>query len=205
MSTRIREIREKKKISGVKIAQKLGITPTHYYDLEKGKRRLHRDQIEKLCQILGVSADYLLGKNEKDIPVTLDVYPISGLIQIPVYGIIRAGDPIYAEENIIGFVSFPEEELRGDNYFGLKVTGDSMKDAGILDGSIVIVRKQPIVDNGKIAVVLVKETGEATVKKFSQRNGTIILEPKNPNYDAQIYKPDEIVILGEVKMTITKH
>lgn len=205
MSTRIREIREKKKISGVKIAQKLGITPTHYYDLEKGKRRLHRDQIEKLCQILGVSADYLLDKEDKNIPAVSDIYPISGFVQIPIYGVIRAGDPIYAEENIIGFVSLPEEELKGDNYFGLRVTGDSMKNEGIFDGSTVIVRKQPVVDNGKTAVVLIKETGETTVKKFYSQNGTIILKPENPDYDIQTYKPEEIIILGEVKFSINRH
>jgi SOS regulatory protein LexA len=208
LSNRIRRLREEKGLKQKDVAAILSVNPNTYCRYENGERTPPPGVIAKLAEIFGVTSDYLLGRNgikqAEGVPAVPNAFPISGYIQIPVYGVIRAGDPIYAEENIIGFVSLPEEELRGDNYFGLKVTGDSMKDAGIFDGSTVVVRRQPVVDNGRIAVVLLKERGEATVKRFYSKNGTIILKPENSDYEPQIYKPKDIMVLGEAVRVINK-
>ena len=99
---------------------------------------------------------------------------------IPLVGRVAAGAPILAVENIEGFLSleelFPEE---GD--FALRIQGDSMKDAGILPGDIVVVRQQPAADIGEIVVALVNEE-EATVKRLAQIEGELYLEPANPRY-----------------------
>jgi len=103
-----------------------------------------------------------------------------GRRHIPLVGRVAAGKPILAVENIEGFLSleelFPEE---GD--FALRIQGDSMKDAGILPGDIVVVRQQPTADIGEIVVALVNEE-EATVKRLAQVKGELYLEPANPRY-----------------------
>lgn len=205
LSSRIKKLREERGLKQKDVAAIINVNANTYCRYENGERTPPPDVIAKLADVFNVTSDYLLGRNGKkteNVPTIPNVFSVNGFVRVPIYGIIRAGDPIYAEENIIGFDLLPEKELRGNNYFGLKVTGDSMKDVGIFDGSTVIVRKQPIVDNGKIAVVLLKDTGEATVKKFYNRNGTIILKPENPNYDIQIYKPEDVIILGEVKKVV---
>jgi len=207
LSSRIRELRESKGFKQKDVAAILNVNPNTYCRYENGERTPPPGIIARLAEIFGVTSDYLLGRNGKkneDVSTVPGFFPINNFIRIPVYGVIRAGDPIYAEENIIGYVSLPEEELKGNNYFGLKVIGDSMKDAGIFDGSTVIVRRQSVVDNGRITVVLLKETGEATVKKFYRKNGSIILKPENSNYEPQIYKPKDVMILGEVVCVINK-
>lgn len=77
------------------------------------------------------------------------------------------------------------------------MTGDSMKDAHIPDGSFVLVRKQDYVDDGRIAVVLVNNE-EVTVKKIKYVNGKVMLLPANPTYEPQIYNMDEVQIIGKV-------
>lgn len=126
---------------------------------------------------------------------------------VPVLGVIRAGEPIYAEQNIIDKMPIPDNQLHGGEYFGLLVEGDSMTNAGILDGSYVIVRKQEEVENGEIAVVLV-DRENATVKIFYRTNSTVTLMPNSSN---PIHKPrmidlskSEVRILGKVVMTIKK-
>lgn len=127
---------------------------------------------------------------------------------VPVLGVIRAGEPIYAEQNIIDKMPIPDNQLNhGGEYFGLLVEGDSMTNAGILDGSYVIVRKQEEVENGEIAVVLV-DRENATVKIFYRTNSTVTLMPNSSN---PIHKPrmidlrkSEVRILGKVVMTIKK-
>lgn len=197
-SERLKMLRTSKGLKQKDIASILKINPNTYCRYENGDRTPPPEILIKLAEIFNVSTDYLLGRNGKkqaeSISASSDLSPPNDVVWIPVYGVIRAGEPIYADENLIDYVSIPRKWLNSGNYFGLKVVGDSMKDAGIHDGSIVIVRKQPVVDNGSIAVVLVKDTNEATVKRFYQEGNTVVLKPENPNYPLQIYKADEVMV-----------
>ena len=123
---------------------------------------------------------------------------------IPVLGFIRAGMPILAEENIIGYeladINHPEE------YFYLRVTGDSMINAGISDGSKVLIHKQNYAENGQIVACLVNGD-EATLKRFKQVGDTVVLLPENPKYDPIIVPCSEFdtgyaMVLGVAKKVL---
>ena len=194
LKLRIKEARQRAGLTGAQVAQLLEISATHYYDIENGKRRAHDDLLLKLSEIFNVSVDFLLGKENKR---PLEIYPVENFVRVPVLGVIRAGEPIYAEQNLLGYELVSEEEIDGGEYFYLRVKGDSMENVGIFDGGFVLVRKQPVVDNGEIAVVLVNDD-EATVKRFYHQNNSVILKPENSNYGLQIYKPEEVTVLGKV-------
>lgn len=117
----------------------------------------------------------------------------------PLLGTVRAGLPMYAEENIEGYL--PIRQTDGAQYFWLNVKGDSMNAAGMEDGDQILVRTQPEVENGEIAVVIVNGD-EATVKQFRQEGDLVILTPRslNPVHQPQIYdlKKTPVRVLGRL-------
>ena len=115
-------------------------------------------------------------------------------ISVPIVGNVAAGAPILAEQNIEDHIAL-SSDLAQEGWFFLKVRGDSMVNAGILDGDMVLVRPQPSADNGQIIVAMVE--GEATCKRLDRRNGTVRLLPENDDYQP-IVAPDAQVV-GLVK------
>lgn len=113
---------------------------------------------------------------------------------IPVIGRVTAGQPILAEENVEEYVPIPEIMLGDGTHFILLVKGESMIQAGIMDGDYVVVRKQPEATNGDIVVAMIEDS--ATVKRFYRENGRFRLQPENPTMEP-IYT-DEVTILGKV-------
>ena len=117
------------------------------------------------------------------------------MVSLPVLGRVTAGQPILAQQNIEDFIDVPAQFVKpGASQFILRVKGDSMVNAGILDGDLVLVRQQNQAENGEIVVALLED--EATVKKFFREDDTIRLQPENPAY-APIESPD-VVVLGKV-------
>jgi repressor LexA len=114
---------------------------------------------------------------------------------VPLLGRIQAGSLTYAEEELEGYLStnsrYPREEL-----FALRVRGESMRDAGILPGDIVVVRKQSTADPGDIVVALVED--EATVKRLAIRHGRVELQAENPDFPPVTPDPRDLRILGRV-------
>lgn len=100
--------------------------------------------------------------------------------RIPILGNVAAGSPILAEECIEDYLTF-DTGGHGDEYFALRVRGESMLNAGILPGDLVVVRRQQTANNGEIVVALLED--EATVKRLSRRNGEIWLLPENDDYN----------------------
>ncbi|MGW6376730.1 transcriptional repressor LexA [Rhodococcus sp. NPDC055112] len=117
-----------------------------------------------------------------------------GSVQVPVVGDIAAGTPILAEEHADDMLTVPRELVGSGTVFGLRVRGDSMVDAAILDGDIVVVRQQHEAHSGQIVAAMID--GEATVKVYRRRNGHIYLEPRNPAFE--VIDGDEAVVLGKV-------
>jgi repressor LexA len=113
---------------------------------------------------------------------------------VPVVGQVAAGQPVLAEENIEEYVQVPDQAGGGDGEFVLRITGESMKDAGILDGDHVVVRRQDTAANGDIVVALVGE--DATVKRFFKESDHVRLQPENSAMEP-IRTPDATV-LGKV-------
>lgn len=118
------------------------------------------------------------------------------IINIPLVGSVTAGSPILAVENIEDFIPLPSSLIEVNNTFMLKVKGESMIDAGILDGDYIIVNQQSVARNGEIVVALI-EDNEATVKRFFKEKNQIRLQPENQHMDP-IYV-DDAKILGIVK------
>ena len=114
---------------------------------------------------------------------------------IPLVGVIRAGSPIFAVENLEGYYPLPKEISSNGEEFALKVQGNSMINAGIFDGDIIIVKQQNTANNGEIVVAFIEDC--ATVKRFYKRNGKIILHPENDELEDMIF--DDVSILGTVK------
>jgi repressor LexA len=118
----------------------------------------------------------------------------TGVVRLPVVGAVAAGMPMLAEENIEQTIPLPIDVVREDSTFVLRVKGDSMIDAGILDGDFVVVRQQAIADNGDIVVALIDD--EATVKRFFREPDRVRLQPENPTMEP-IYARD-VAIMGKV-------
>ncbi|MEV0108073.1 transcriptional repressor LexA [Nocardia sp. NPDC050799] len=115
-------------------------------------------------------------------------------VAVPVVGDIAAGTPILADEHTDDVLTLPRELVGRGTVFGLRVRGDSMVDAAICDGDIVVVRRQPDAQTGEIVAAMLD--GEATVKVFRRRAGHVYLEPRNPAY--QVIDGDHAVVLGKV-------
>jgi repressor LexA len=113
---------------------------------------------------------------------------------LPVVGSVAAGQPILAEENIEEYVQVPPEIGGDEGEFILRVRGDSMRDAGILDGDNVVVRKQETATDGEIIVALVGE--EATVKRFFREADHVRLQPENPDHEP--IRSKDVQIIGRV-------
>ncbi|NLW44166.1 MAG: transcriptional repressor LexA [Syntrophomonadaceae bacterium] len=122
------------------------------------------------------------------------------VINLPIVGKVAAGVPITAVENIDGYVSISADFLGKGNHFLLRVSGDSMIEAGIFDGDLVIVRAQEAAENGDIVVALLDD--EATVKRFYRRPDHVELRPENPSMEPIIV--DNVVITGVVKGLIRR-
>ncbi len=115
-------------------------------------------------------------------------------VPVPVVGDIAAGTPITAEESVDEVLSLPRGLTGRGTVFGLRVRGESMVDAAICDGDIVVVRRQSEAHSGQIVAAMIDE--EATVKVYRRRNGHVLLEPRNPDY--QVIDGDRAVVLGIV-------
>jgi len=119
-------------------------------------------------------------------------------VELPVMGRIAAGSPIEAIQNPDSSIGVPASMLgRGGEHFALQVTGDSMVDAGICDGDIVVIRRQSEAETGDIVVALVDDS-EATLKRLRKRGSVVALEAANPAYETRVYGADQVKIQGRM-------
>jgi repressor LexA len=118
-------------------------------------------------------------------------------VAVPVMGRIAAGTPIEAIQSKINVVNMPPDLLSTGEHFALEVRGDSMIEAGILDGDTAIIKKTDSADTGDIVVALIDEE-EATLKRFRRRGASIALEPANPSYEVRILPPNRVRIQGKL-------
>lgn len=126
--------------------------------------------------------------------------PVPDTVVMPVIGKVAAGVPITAQENVEGEFVLPASFARGSENFMLRVQGDSMIEAAILDGDLIVVRPQRSAENGEIVVAMLE--GEATVKRFYRENGRIRLQPENAAMEP-IYASD-VTVVGRVEAVVRK-
>lgn len=127
--------------------------------------------------------------------------------KVPLLGRVTAGQPILAVQDIESYIPVPRDVASGRELFALRVVGDSMINAGILDGDIIVVSRTPVASNGEIVVAMVEDevSGEAsaTVKRFYKENGHIRLQPENDAYEPIIVSG--AVLLGKVVTLIRNY
>lgn len=185
--SKIYDLRKRRGLTLEELGAKIGVTKATAQRYESGEiPNIKRPTIEKLAQTLDTSPAYLMGwaddehayKNVERLPETKTV---------PLLGTIACGEPILAEDKIEDYVPAPEQ-VHAD--FALRCKGDSMINARILDGDLVYIRKQPDVENGEIAAVLIKD--EATLKKVYHQNNALVLQPENTDYEPLVFVGEEI-------------
>lgn len=125
-------------------------------------------------------------------------------IEVPVLGRIAAGVPIEAIQHEVDRLSVPAAMVSGGEHFALEVRGDSMIDAGILEGDLVIIRRADTANTGDIVVALVHDQ-EATLKKLRKKGGSIALEAANPAYETRIFGPGEVKVQGRLVGLIRRY
>ncbi len=126
--------------------------------------------------------------------VVMDSRPLR---HVPLVGDVAAGTGMLAQENVEELYPLPEDFTGTGSLFMLKVSGDSMIDDGIMDGDFVVVRQQPEAERGDIVVAGIPD-GEATVKRFSTRDGQVVLTPANERLEPLVFDPDEVTVYGKV-------
>lgn len=190
---RLKTLRIQRKMTQSELAKKIYISQPAYSKYEVGTASPNPETLSKIADALDVSVDYLLGSDSQPAR--------PGYIRIPVLGRVAAGIPIDAIEEVIDWEDISADAAGDGEYFGLQIKGHSMEPK-ISDGDVVIVRRQPDVDSGDIAVVLVNGD-DATVKRVKKSPQGVTLIPSNPAYEPMYYTNAEIEslpvqILGRV-------
>ena len=180
------------------VGSAVGVTKATVQRWESGNiSNLRRDKIAKLAAVLKLDPMELVGVESSNnyIPVTA---------MLPIYGCIPAGLPALAEEYIEGYM--PTSVPNPDEYFYLRVNGDSMIGAGIVDGCKVLIHKQSSADDGQIVACRVNGD-EATLKRFKHHGSVVLLKPENNAYDDRIIPVEDFEngnaqIIGVVKQIV---
>lgn len=222
---KIREYRKLNNLTLKELSNKTDISVSFISDVENLRRNPSIETLQTIAEALDVDVatfftlnttakieDYIqragrVGQRAEKEIYFLEHYKTETkeVVSVPVVGTIRAGEPILAEQNILDYVYLPADLANNGEYFGLKVTGDSMNLSRILEGDIVLVRQQDQVENGEIAIVLV-DGENATMKRFYNTDTTVTLMPNssNPTHQPRIIDLNKIPvkILGKVVRAI---
>jgi repressor LexA len=187
---------KEKGISRMGLAKESGVpytTIVNFY--EKGSENIKLSTLKRLSDYFNVSLDYLVDDEELN-----RITPVMELVNIPIVGRISCGNGLFALEEIEGYEPTPREWLNGGEHFYLRAKGDSMNGARINDGDLLLIRKQPEVEDGEIGVVIVND--EAVLKRIYKRNGTLILQSENAKYSPIVHTEGTVQIVGKLKKTI---
>ncbi len=211
LGSRIRRLREEKGLTQVEMARLLSIRHSTVSQWETGKRTPDYATLRRLAEFFGVPLSHLLDEDQPlggaaragapppaDMPP--NVWPVLDWRPVAVYGRIPAGRPQPPMDGIEGWEWYPSESVRGGEFFLLRVSGDSM-DGGarpIRAGDRVLIRRQPAVEDGEIAVVWWKEHDEACLKRVFHQGKTIVLVSDNPSYPPLVLPSREVSIIGKV-------
>jgi repressor LexA len=128
----------------------------------------------------------------------------SDAVDVPILGRIAAGVPIAAIQHETDRLPVPADMVHGGEHFALEVQGDSMIEAGILDGDLVLIKRSQSAETGEIVVALVDDE-EATLKRLRKKGGSIALEAANPDYETRIFGPDRVKVQGKLVGLIRRY
>lgn len=193
LGNRIKALREELGLKQEELANKMSVSPSSIGMYETNKREPNNELILKLAQFFNVSTDYLLGK--------IDTRN-NNIVKIPILGTVKAGYDWLAEENIVDYITLKENIPNVNEYYALRITGDSMLPL-LAEGDLVIVHDQDDVESGQTAVILINGE-EATVKKVVKTNEGIELHAMNPYYPVRKFTFEDmqnipVKIIGRVR------
>lgn len=196
---RLKILREEKKLNQIELGKIIGVSGQALGMYENEKRDMSTDTVIKLANYFDVSTDYLLGKSDTRTKTDKLGNPV---VSIPLLGTVKAGYNYLAEENWVGNVDIDKKLADSGEFFALNVKGNSMSPV-LIEGDIVIVKKQDDFENGDIVVALINGD-EATIKKAKKSDSSILLQPFNNNYEPLIFTYEEmksipVKIIGIVK------
>lgn len=185
-------LRVKRGITQEQLASMLEVSRSTIGMYETGSREPDFETSEAIADIFNVDMDYLMGRSQVERKTAISSIPPGFMpppptVKRPLVGRIACGQPILAEENIEDYLDVPAEKHID---FCLECVGDSMIEAGIQDGDIAYIRKQPTVENGQIAAVRIGD--EATLKRVYRTPETLTLMPANGSYAPLVFTREEI-------------
>lgn len=212
ISNAIKKIRKSANLTQKDLAMELNVSQQTIASWETGRTQPSVDFVIKLAKVFNCDTTDLFEPETKKSPDTMsednqtnkflnalknnpDIFPVVPTRKVPILGSIACGTPILAQENIEGYL---EVEVRSNVTFALRCKGDSMAPK-LLDEDVVLIHRQPVVENGETAAVLIGE--EATLKRVYVRENSIILAPENLNYEPIHLTGEEmsnVSILGKV-------
>ncbi len=203
---RVKTARQRKGISQTELAVQLGTGITRSgvakWETAAETAEPEYESLVQLADFLGVTVNYLLGLSERMEPERpiANLFPVDMMRQVPVLGTIAAGQPLLAVEEMGESITLPADVLPAGEVFALRVRGDSMIEEQIYDGDLALIEQMPVVPDKTIAAVLVDD--EATLKTVRFLDDNIVLMPANQAYRPMIYRPDEVRILGKLRMVV---
>lgn len=187
---RIRELRKERNMNQTEFAKALNVHQTAVSQWETEKTVPDIENMKVVADYFGVSLDYLLCRTD-DPNEVLAPHVSLGAVRVPVLGVIPAGIPIEAIEDIIDWEEIPQEWARGGReFFGLKISGDSMSPR-YESGDVVIFRRTDVCENGQDCAVMVN-SDDATFKRVKYGEKGMMLVPLNPEYETRVFSPDEV-------------
>lgn len=200
---KLRELRNLEGWTQEEVAEKIGVSKQTYSHYENEKRKPGLDMIQKLADVYGVNLDAVFGTDNKHIVnerPAIHNNPIS-FHKLPIVGQISCGNGIVAFEDIEGYENVPSSWVNGGEYFFLRAKGNSMINARIYEGDLLLIRRQDEVENGEIAAVCID--GEAVLKRVYKTDTTLMLQSENPEYPPIFVSSDKnIKIIGKLKRVV---
>ncbi len=200
---RLKELRRLRGMSQEDLGALLGVQKAAVCKYEVGRVPLPNDILVKLCDYFDVTSDYLLGRDEMVTPLfkqrpslPASFRPVEGAVGVPLVGRVHAGLPILADENIVEYIPVPACDVVAGEYFYMEVEGDCMEGEFIPEGALVLVRLQPDVENGRIAVVRLED--EVLLRKVKPMGHSLMLIPANNRYEPMIVPREGADIIGRV-------
>lgn len=195
---KIKQLRKAHKLTQEELAKILDVKPTAVSAWELGRNKPLMDKLDMMAHYFGVPISYFFEENQ----IKRSKNHIH-FVKLPVVGAISCGNGVIAYEDIEGYEEVPRSWLNGGEYFFLRAKGDSMINARIMNGDLLLIRRQNDVENGEIAAVLID--GEAVLKRVYKTNDTIILQSENPMYKPIILNKNDmkdVRIIGKLKKVV---
>ncbi len=206
---RIKELRKSRGVTQEQLGQMLGVQKAAVCKYENEKLGIPNPVLQKLAGIFGVSADHILCRDEvTPLPKGMrdrlvDKPLVTDAVAVPLVGMVHAGEPMLAEENITDHIPVAAGEVYDGEYFFMEVVGDCMTGDHIAEGSIVLVRRGSELRDGMIYVVRIED--EVLLRRVKRIKKSIALIPSNPAYDPMIVTGGDVEIIGRVVESRMRH